>query len=92
MSARRGTSNSNERGNSTQRRQRREWLLRVYQSDHGPGTVRCYRCGSLLEEKTLTVDRIVPGCFGGRYNRENTRPCCSKCNSSTGGALARRAA
>lgn len=39
----------------------------------------------------LTIDRIVPGVQGGRYVRTNIRPACGACNSSTGGALARRA-
>lgn len=60
-------------------------------------TARCYRCGCLLWMETVTVDRIKPGCFGGRYrtprqdNKEgvtNVRPACALHNSSTGGALA----
>lgn len=31
--ARRGTSNSNDRGNNTTRRQRREWLVATYRAD-----------------------------------------------------------
>lgn len=38
----------------------------------------------------LTIDRIIPGCQGGRYVRTNIRPACGGCNSETGGALARR--
>jgi len=48
---------------------------------------RCYRCGSLLTEETLTVDRIIPGCKGGTYRRSNIRPACGGCNSSTGGRV-----
>jgi len=33
----------------------------------------------------LTIDRIIPGCRGGTYRRENIRPACSGCNSETGG-------
>lgn len=47
---------------------------------------RCYRCGELLTVDTVTVDRIVPGCRGGRYVRNNIRPACATCNSETGGA------
>jgi hypothetical protein len=47
---------------------------------------RCYRCGKLLSVRTVTVDRIVPGCKGGRYVRGNIRPACARCNSETGGA------
>lgn len=48
---------------------------------------RCYRCGVLLTVETVTVDRIKPGCQGGTYRRDNIRPACGPCNSSTGGAV-----
>ena len=48
---------------------------------------RCYRCGRLLVFETITVDRIIPGCKGGTYRRNNIRPACGKCNSETGGSL-----
>jgi hypothetical protein len=83
----RGTSNSNARGSSYSRRRRREYLIEAYQSDEGHGFCRCYRCGQLLTVNTVTVDRIVPGCKGGRYVRHNIRPACGPCNSETGGAL-----
>mgnify|MGYP003576165398 CR=1 FL=1 len=51
---------------------------------------RCYRCGKLLIFETLTVDRIIPGCQGGTYRRNNIRPACGKCNSETGGAVRRK--
>lgn len=86
----RGTSNGNVRGSSRDRAARRAFLLRVYESNRGPGTARCYRCGKILRDETLTVDRIVPGCLGGRYIRTNIRPACERCNSSTGSRLARR--
>ncbi len=85
----RGTTNRNARGNSEDRRRRRAFLLQAYASDHA-GMCRCYRCGELLLEDEITVDRIVPGCLGGRYTRSNIRPACSTCNSETGGALATR--
>jgi 5-methylcytosine-specific restriction endonuclease McrA len=47
---------------------------------------RCYRCGYLLHFGSLTVDRIIPGCKGGTYRRNNIRPACAACNSETGGA------
>lgn len=50
---------------------------------------RCYRCGDLLTEDTVTVDRIIPGCKGGTYRRDNIRPACGPCNSETGGGLRR---
>ncbi|MEV6413879.1 HNH endonuclease signature motif containing protein [Kribbella sp. NPDC051718] len=45
---------------------------------------RCYRCGELLTVDTVTVDRIIPGCKGGTYRRNNIRPACGSCNSITG--------
>lgn len=53
---------------------------------------RCYRCGYLLTEDTVTIDRIIPGCQGGTYRRTNIRPACGPCNSETGGATRRLAA
>lgn len=83
----RGTSNANVRGNSVDRARRRRYLVEVYESDQGEGTCRCFRCGALLDVDTVTVDRIKPGCGGGRYVRENIRPACSSCNSEHGGGL-----
>lgn len=98
---RRGTSNADARGSSTARRNRRAWLVKTYESDI-KGLTRCYRCGCLLINpdsvpfgtdglgpniRLLTVDRIIPGCRGGRYVRENIRPACGPCNSETGGSL-----
>lgn len=91
---RRGTTNRNARGSSYDRAARKRWLLEVYASDRNrwavTQTCRCYRCGTLLGFKSLTVDRIVPGCRGGRYTRNNIRPACAPCNSETGGALSGR--
>lgn len=87
----RGTSNANVRGNSRDREARRRYLLVTWQSNKGAGTARCYRCGRVLDAETLTVDRIVPGCLGGKYTRANIRPACAKCNSETGARLRRRA-
>lgn len=105
MKARRGTTNTNVRGNSRDRAARRAYLLRVYAADVQMGSVRvhdhqhlteyeptcrCYRCGRLLTDATVTVDRIIPGCRGGKYVRSNIRPACAACNSETGRALQRR--
>jgi 5-methylcytosine-specific restriction endonuclease McrA len=129
MTTRRGTSNSNERGSSWQRRKRKAWLLETYAANcvyifanHGidktvliPESTphasradarvefliakglatrtevrpacRCYRCGQPLHYGTLTVDRIIPGCRGGKYQLDNIRPACGPCNSETGGPL-----
>lgn len=88
--SRRGTSNSNARGSSYDRAARRKYLVVTYESDLGAGTCRCYRCGIFLTEDEVTVDRIVPGCLGGRYTRANIRPACGQCNSETGAKLAQR--
>lgn len=53
----------------------------------GQPACRCYRCGRLLTIDTVTVDRIVPGCRGGTYRRENIRPACGPCNSATGARI-----
>ncbi len=88
----RGTTNRNERGSVYDRIARRKYLLRTYAANvkHAIDICRCYRCGRLLNFLTLTVDRIVPGCKGGTYRRNNIRPACAKCNSETGGAQRRR--
>jgi len=99
----RGTTNGNARSSSYQRRRRREWLVATYRADvdaltvystqqtlprgSGVAACRCYRCGVLLTVVTVTVDRIIPGCRGGTYRRDNIRPACSHCNSKTGGSM-----
>ncbi len=101
--ARRGTTNRNDRGNAKDRERRRAWLVETYRADADaypePWTVtsvvrsepacRCYRCGTLLTVDTVTVDRIIPGCKGGTYRRNNIRPACSSCNSITGSTTRR---
>jgi hypothetical protein len=83
---RRGTSNANDRGSSSQRRARKLWLLVTF----GDGTTATcgFGCGTVLTFETITVDRHpVPGCQGGRYVRGNIRPACGPCNSRHGGVL-----
>lgn len=53
----------------------------------GQPACRCYRCGKLLTVDTVSPDRIVPGCEGGTYRRDNIRPACVPCQSVTGGHL-----
>jgi hypothetical protein len=81
------TSNSNERGSSTDRKVRKQWLLDTF----GNGKIAfCgfHGCGVELDFNTITVDRFpVPGCEGGRYVRGNIRPACLKCNTADGGKL-----
>lgn len=100
----RSTSNSNCRGNTAQRRKRRQETVQRYRADvdvadgldglvavpigEGRPACRCYRCGELLDEFSISIDRIKPGCEGGTYaDPLNLRPACLTCNSSTGGAL-----
>lgn len=102
MTAARGTTNGCLRGNSEDRRRRRAYLVDAFgwRLPDGTGVVLCYRCDvPMLEQEdpaapgqAVTVDRIVPGCRGGRYTRENIRPACGGCNSETGGALAGKVA
>lgn len=89
MPVTRGTTNRNARGNTTDRARRRAFLLREFgDGEQAP----CHYCGVMLTDKTITVDRIVPGVVGGTYTRKNIRPACSPCNSETGGRLAGLAA
>lgn len=84
--ARRGTTNRNDRGSSYDRRVRRAWLLATF----GDGEkAPCFLCGTMLDDATITADRILPGCQGGRYVRGNIRPACGRCNSETGGRTRR---
>jgi hypothetical protein len=98
----RGTTNRNQRGSVTDRRRRRAYLVDTYgwRLADGTGVVLCFRCDvPLLQDddpdapgQTVTVDRIVPGCRGGTYTRDNVRPCCAGCNSEMGGVLGRSVA
>lgn len=88
---RRGTTNSNARGSTRDRLARRRWLVTTFRANVDVAGVhpscRCYRCGVLLTVVTVTVDRIVPGCRGGTYRRNNIRPSCQECASLTGAHL-----
>lgn len=109
MTAGRGTTNGNVRGNAEDRRRRREYLVVTYRADVdvswklAPGgacvpvplgcgipACRCYRCGTLLTANMVSVDRIIPGVLGGTYRRNNIRPACGLCNSTTGATIRRR--
>lgn len=84
MVTRRGTSNSNVRGNSYSRRVRKQWLLDRF----GDGEkVQCSHCPEMLDFSTLTIDRLTPGIEGGTYSRDNIRPSCMGCASKQGGEL-----
>lgn len=38
----------------------------------------------MVNDRTMIVDRINPGEFGGRYTRDNIRPHCSPCSCRQG--------
>jgi hypothetical protein len=66
----------------------------VYNPDDFPpgslGVVVLDKHGRPHAAREMTVDRIIPGCQGGRYVRNNIRPACLGCNASTGSLLAKR--
>lgn len=65
-----------KRGNSTDRRRRKIWML----SRFGNGThCNCVHCATELDYTTVEADRIIPG---GSYRRENIQPSCRRCNAS----------
>jgi 5-methylcytosine-specific restriction endonuclease McrA len=67
-----------KRGNSYDRRRRKEWMLRTF----GDGEeVPCTHCSTTLTYETVEADRIVPGAS---YRRENIQPACRECNLSRG--------
>lgn len=85
MSSRAGRCNSNERGSSYDRRARRAWLLSPAAGFGGDGDkVPCWECGAMVNNRTMIVDRIVPGEQGGRYTRANIRPHCQTCSCRQG--------
>ena len=79
-----GTTHSNARGGTKRRRARKTFLLRKF----GDGlTAPCHFCQTALDCSTLTIDRIVPGAFGGGYAQTNIRPACKRCNQDDGARL-----
>jgi hypothetical protein len=92
--ARRGCTNGNRRGNTEDRRRRRQWLLDTY----GDGTAApCWLaipgvCAGTVTAETLSVERVRPGHAGGTYRRDNIRPACAPCQSHQGGQFGIEAA
>lgn len=73
-----------QRGNTTDRKRRKLWIIDTF----GDGAfVACRYCWITLEYSTLTVDRMVPGCRGGRYIRGNIQPSCSMCAHRQGAKI-----
>lgn len=79
-----------KRGNSTDRRRRREYLLEEFDDDLGPDRARCHlfglseACLGTVDRYSLTVDRIEPG---GSYCRDNIRPACKPCQNKQGALI-----
>jgi len=83
--ASRGRCNTNDRGNTAQRRARKLWLLSHEAGWGGDGeTVPCWECGMLCEYEDLVADRIISGENGGRYTRDNIAPHCQLCSCRQG--------
>lgn len=86
-----------KRGNSTDRRNRKIWLLSrgsgtiidgAWHLFGGTGhTVPCFHCDELLTFQTVEADRIEPG---GSYARTNIVPSCRGCNLERGDGPIRR--
>lgn len=76
-----------KRGNNRDRQRRRTWLLTEFDQDLGPGRARCHlklavTCIRIVDEVTLSVDRIEQG---GTYARHNIQPACKPCQDRQGG-------
>ncbi len=72
------------RGSNSDRRARKLWLLEKF----GDGALTtCYRCAVPLDYETVTADRILPGAYGGTYERCNLRPACQPCQTETGNEI-----
>lgn len=71
---------------------REDWNGVLYEVPLGEGqpACRCFRCGKLLSLITMTIDRIIPGCRGGTYRRNNIRPACADCNNEIAKGLKKR--
>lgn len=74
------------KGNTTDRRNRKNWLLSPTAPFGGNGsTVLCvHGCGTVLDATSLRVDRIIPG---GSYGRDNVQPSCHTDNTDRSNKL-----
>lgn len=76
-----------KRGSNRDRARRRTRLLAEFDTDLGVGRARCHlrisaQCERVVDERTLSVDRIQPG---GSYRFENCQPACKPCQDRQGG-------
>lgn len=77
------------RGNSYDRKRRRLWILATFDTDLGLGVARCHlgisdRCHTIVDEGTMSVDRIDPA---GTYRRDNVQPACVPCQNKQGALI-----
>lgn len=77
------------RGNCRDRARRRAWLLETFDPDLGPHLARCRLelsdvCSGIVNQTTLTVDRIESG---GSYARGNIQPACAPCQRVQGALI-----
>ena len=75
------TIHANARGNTVDRRKRRQWLLDTFGNGN---TAPCWQCGKRVNRHTLVVDRKRAG---GSYRRSNIRVHCWTCSSRQGQQL-----
>lgn len=79
--------NGDQRGNSADRKRRKVWLLSPAAGFGGNGDMApcamkvSAECETIVDYDSMEVDRIIPGCLGGRYVRGNIRPACRPCNN-----------
>lgn len=74
--SRRTASGEDRRGNSTDRRNRKLWMLKTFGNGN---TCGCTHCAVTLTYETVEADRIIPG---GSYRRSNVQPSCGRCNKA----------
>jgi hypothetical protein len=73
--------NGNQRGNTYDRRVRKQWLLTKF----GDGEkAPCHECSAMVTITTIVVDRITPYIDGGTYRRNNIRVHCHDCSNKQG--------
>jgi hypothetical protein len=82
---RRGTTNTNVRGGSEDRRRRREWLVQTFRANKDLVVLEWAHSGSLPVEVDPGTEGSKPACRC--YARNNIRPSCMGCASYTGAML-----